>query len=52
MQGVKEGDTVIISYMAGLEDGTVFDSTENRNPLEFTLGEGELIRVLNRASLA
>jgi len=28
MQGVKEGDTVIISYIGRLEDGTVFDSTE------------------------
>ena len=43
MQRVKKGDTVIISYIGRLEDGTVFDSTENRNPLEFTVGEGELI---------
>jgi len=43
MQGAKKGDTVIISYIGRLEDGTVFDSTENKNPLEFTLGEGELI---------
>lgn len=43
MQKAKKGDTVIISYIGRLEDGTVFDSTENRNPLEFTVGEGELI---------
>jgi len=51
MQGVKEGDTVIISYIGRLEDGTVFDSTENRNPLEFTLGEGELIPGLEQGIL-
>lgn len=43
MQRVKGGDTVVISYIGRLEDGTVFDSTEDRNPLEFTVGEGELI---------
>jgi FKBP-type peptidyl-prolyl cis-trans isomerase 2 len=51
MQRVKEGDTVIISYIGRLEDGTVFDSTEDRNPLEFTLGEGELIQGLEQGIL-
>lgn len=51
MQSAKEGDTVIISYIGTLEDGTVFDSTEDRNPLEFTLGEGELIPGLEQGIL-
>ena len=48
MQRAKRGDTVIISYIGKLEDGTVFDSTEGRNPLEVTLGEGELIQGLEQ----
>jgi FKBP-type peptidyl-prolyl cis-trans isomerase 2 len=43
MQSAKEGDTVVITYVGRLEDGAVFDTTENKNPLEFTLGEGEVI---------
>lgn len=48
MKNAKKGDTVIITYIGRLEDGTVFDSTENRNPLEFTLGEGEVIQGLEQ----
>ena len=51
MQKVKEGDIVVISYIGRLEDGTVFDSTENKNPLEFTVGEGELIPGLEQGIL-
>lgn len=51
MRRVKEGDSVVISYIGRLEDGTVFDSTEDRNPLEFTVGEGELIPGLEQGIL-
>ena len=51
MQRVKEGDIVVVSYVGRLEDGTVFDSTEDRNPLEFTMGEGELIAGLEQGIL-
>lgn len=40
---VKEGDTIRIHYVGRLEDGTVFDSSENRSSLEFTVGDGEVI---------
>lgn len=40
---VKEGDTVRIRYVGRLEDGTVFDSSEGRPPLEFKVGDGEII---------
>ena len=43
MAKVREGDTIVIQYTGRLEDGTVFDSTEGKNPLEFTVGEGEVI---------
>lgn len=44
MPKVKEGDTVKVHYTGKLtEDGTVFDSSREREPLEFTLGNGQLI---------
>lgn len=45
---VKEGDTIVIEYTGKLEDGTVFDSTDGKNPLEFTVGEGEVIPGLEK----
>ncbi len=42
MRTVREGDTIRIEYTGKLEDGTVFDSS-GENPLEFTVGEGEVI---------
>lgn len=43
MAQVKEGDTVRIHYTGRLEDGTIFDASEKANPLEFTVGGGEVI---------
>lgn len=44
MSKVKEGDTVKVHYTGKLTDeGSVFDSSRDREPLEFTLGEGQLI---------
>ncbi len=43
MTVVKQGDTIRIRYIGRLEDGTIFDSSEGRPPLEFTVGEGEVI---------
>ncbi len=43
MTQAKNGDTVRVHYTGRLEDGTVFDSSVNRGPLQFTLGEGLLI---------
>ena len=43
MAQATEGDTVHIHYTGRLGDGTVFDSSREREPLEFTLGEGRVI---------
>ncbi|MBD2313407.1 peptidylprolyl isomerase [Desertifilum sp. FACHB-1129] len=39
----KPGDTVKVHYTGRLTDGTVFDSSVQRDPLEFTLGQGQII---------
>ncbi len=49
MVQAKEGDTVRIHYSGSLEDGTVFDSSQDREPLEFTLGEGKVIPGFEKA---
>ncbi|MEL6406308.1 MAG: peptidylprolyl isomerase [Chloroflexota bacterium] len=38
-----DGQTVQIHYTGSLENGEVFDSSEGRDPLEFTLGAGAVI---------
>ena len=43
MAQAKTGDTVHIHYTGRLDDGTVFDSSQDRAPLSFTLGEGRVI---------
>ncbi len=43
MQQAKKGDTVKIHYHGRLTDGTTFDSSEGREPLEFELGGGMVI---------
>ncbi|HEB70443.1 MAG TPA: peptidylprolyl isomerase [Desulfobulbus sp.] len=43
MTQAQHGDTVKIHYTGTLEDGTVFDSSEGHDPLEFTLGSGQVI---------
>jgi peptidylprolyl isomerase len=39
----SSGDTVRVHYRGTLDDGSAFDSSEGRAPLEFTIGEGEVI---------
>jgi FKBP-type peptidyl-prolyl cis-trans isomerase 2 len=47
---IKDGDTIKISYVGTLDDGTVIDSTENHDgPLEFTVGSGQVISGFDEA---
>lgn len=39
----KVGDDVKVDYTGKLDDGTVFDSSKGRTPLEFTVGAGQMI---------
>lgn len=49
MAKVKTGDTVKVHYHGRLKDGTTFDSSEGREPLEFKVGEGQVIKGFDEA---
>ncbi len=49
MTQVKAGDTVAIHYTGTLLDGSTFDSSEGRDPLEFVVGSGQIIPGLDVA---
>ncbi len=49
MVQAKEGDTVKVHYTGSLVDGTTFDSTEGREPFEFTIGQEMVIPAFERA---
>jgi len=46
---VKDGNTVKVHYTGTLKDGSVFDTSAEREPLEFKLGEGQLIPGFEKA---
>lgn len=43
MSTAGQGDTVTVDYTGKLEDGTVFDTSEDRGPISFTIGDDEVI---------
>ncbi|HEY7544345.1 MAG TPA: peptidylprolyl isomerase [Blastocatellia bacterium] len=49
MAQVKEGDTVSVHYTLTLEDGMVVDSSEGSDPLQFTVGSGDIIEGFDEA---
>lgn len=49
MKKVQEGDEIRVHYTGKLNDGTVFDSSRNREPLQFTVGSGMMIKGFDEA---
>jgi len=49
MTQAKDGDTVRVHFTGKLDDGTVFATSANRDPLEFTIGKDRTLRGLERA---
>ncbi|AAM73115.1 MAG TPA: peptidylprolyl isomerase [Chlorobaculum sp.] len=51
MAQAKKGDKVLVHYTGTYDDGTVFDSSVERGPLEVTIGTGMVIPGFDRALL-
>jgi peptidylprolyl isomerase len=49
MTQAKSGDTVKVDYTGKLEDGTVFDTSASREPLQFMIGSGQIIPGFDQA---
>lgn len=49
MAQAKTGNIVKVHYTGKLEDGTIFDSSSGRDPLEFQIGEGQIISGFEQA---
>ena len=49
MAQVKNGDTVKVHYTGRLTSGEQFDSSAGREPLEFTVGAGQMIKGFDAA---
>lgn len=49
MAQAKTGDTVHVNYTGKLADGTIFDTSRDRRPVQFTIGKGQLIAGFEQA---
>ncbi len=45
----KDGDTVRVQYTGRLDDGSVFDSSVERETLQFTIGKGQVLHGVEQA---
>ncbi|HKJ99081.1 MAG TPA: peptidylprolyl isomerase [Desulfotignum sp.] len=46
---IKAGDTITVDYTGKKTDGTIFDTSEGKEPLKFTVGAGMLIQGFDNA---
>jgi peptidylprolyl isomerase len=49
MTQAKQGDTINVHYTGKLPDGTIFDTSRSRHPLQFTIGKGQVIAGFEQA---
>jgi len=49
MKRAQQGDRVTINYIGTLDNGYIFDNTQESEPLCFTIGAGEVFPYLERA---
>ena len=49
IEKVETGNSIAVEYRGTLEDGTQFDASEGRGPLEFTAGAGQMIKGFDTA---
>ena len=45
----RQGDTVRVHYICRLDDGTIFESTLNGDPVQFTIGDNRIIPAFEQA---
>lgn len=50
-EAIKAGDNIAVNYTGKFEDDTVFDSSAGKDPLQFTVGAGQLIKGFDEAVL-
>lgn len=51
MKQAKQGDTVKVNYTGKLDDGSVFDTSVGKTPLEFKIGDGKILPDFEKAIL-
>jgi peptidylprolyl isomerase len=51
MTKVENGNTVKVHYTGKLDNGDVFDSSQNKDPLQFQIGGGQVIKGFEAAIL-
>ncbi|MFA6065073.1 MAG: peptidylprolyl isomerase [archaeon] len=49
MDVVKNGDQIAVNYTGRLENGSIFDTSVGKSPLEFTAGAGQMIKGFDSA---
>lgn len=49
MKHAQHGNTVTVSYIGTLDNGRIFDSTEENDPLTFTIGNDQVFTALEQA---